>query len=301
MSEPHLSENNCAICGGVLDRTMYKHCIPDRFERHVGITEEQYHREWLECESCGSATNRHKPGNQDRLARLASEYYEVDFAGGSIADKFMKVMSLPPGKSDNIGRVDRIVSTVDRVQGCLPEAAGRSYKVLDIGAGTGVFLARFLAVTSERGARWEATGIEPDPKAAEHLSSLGRFDVVQSLFTGQPDLNGFDLVTLNKVVEHVEDPVPFLKLAAGALEPDRGIVYVEVPDVLTIGRRPETDNILGALHHHLYSPSGLTRLFERVDLQTLDLGRVFEPSGKLTVYGFACRTQLVDTIAKTNQ
>lgn len=301
MSGSNQSRNTCAICGGVLGRTLYVHDVPDRFERHVGITEEQYRREWLECESCGSATNRHDLGNEARLSELASGYYEVDFAGSSIADKFNKVMFLPPGKSDNAERVERIISTISRVQACLPGATGRRFKVMDVGAGTGVFLARFLSVTSDQGDRWEAVGIEPDPNAAEHLSSLDRFDVVQSLFVGQPELTGFDLVTLNKVVEHVAEPVPFVKLVARALEPDRGVVYVEVPDVLTIGRRPGSDNILGALHYHLYSPFGLTRLFDMAGLQILEFGRVFEPSGKLTVYGFACRTQLLDAMAVTYQ
>ena len=75
---------------------------------------------------------------------------------------------------------------------------------------------------------------------------------------------------------------------ANALDTNGGIIYVEVPDVLTIGRRPSTDNILGSLHHHLYSPRGLTSLIESVGLQLLDLGRTVEPSGKITLFCFGC-------------
>jgi len=263
----------------------------------VGISVAGYRREWVECAACGAATSRQDPVNAERLEALASGYYEVDFAGRSVREKFDMVMSLPPERSDNAGRVERVLDAADRIQRGLRCAASAERRVLDIGAGTGVFLARFCARATERGARWTAVALEPDPQAAAHLLSLQRFDVVQAVFEGQAELCGFDLVTLNKVIEHIADPVEFLKRVALAADPDCGVVYVEVPDVLTIGRRSDTDNILGALHHHLYTPASLGLLFDRAGLRALEISRVFEPSGKMTVFGFGAHERLVDALA----
>jgi len=93
---------------------------------------------------------------------------------------------------------------------------------------------------------------------------------------------------MNKVLEHLPRPGELLSRVAQALNPSGGIVYVEVPDVQTIGRRPPSDNILGSLHHHLYSARGLATLIEDAGLHLLDFGRTVEPSGKITIFGFAC-------------
>jgi hypothetical protein len=278
-----------------LGATLLVHERPDRFESHVGIDSRGYHREWLECNACGSATNRQDAGNERKLASLAAGYYEVDFANSSIAEKYAKVMALPVGESDNAGRVERIRNTLRVFQGRFPSgSAGRRRAVLDIGAGTGVFLSLFLDLAAAHGEDWRAIGVEPDPNAVDHLLSLRQFEVHAGPYTGQMELRGVDLVTLNKVVEHIPDPVPFIDLAGRALSAETGILYVEVPDVLTIGRRAPNDNVLGALHHHLYTPQGVMALFQRAGLVSLDVGRIMEPSGKITVYGFAAMASAVD-------
>jgi hypothetical protein len=65
------------------------------------------------------------------------------------------------------------------------------------------------------------------------------------------------------------------------------VIYVEVPDRRSIQFRPPNDNALGALHCHLYDPRSLSAVLEMAGLVPLSLERVFEPSGKLSVYAFA--------------
>jgi SAM-dependent methyltransferase len=158
--------------------------------------------------------------------------------------------------------------------------------VLDIGAGTGVFLARFLRELPP-GRRWEVLAVEPDPTAAAHLRSLGLFEVREAIYTADIGLRDYDLCTLNKIVEHVPEPVPILRDVCAALRDPGGVAYVEVPDRLTIGHRPPDDNILGALHCHLYDFRSLGILLERAGLVPLRMERLFEPSGKISVAAFA--------------
>lgn len=268
----------CAVCGGALARELLRISEPDRFERHVGISKNGYARHWIECDGCGAATNIQEPENRRRLDVIAAGYYEVDLAGSSVSEKYAKVMALPPEKSDNAQRVAR-------VHGFLGPRRPGAGRVLDIGAGTGVFLLRFLA--TEEGTGWKAVGVEPDPAAAAHLRSLGRFEVIEGLFTPALGLRGFDLVTLNKVVEHLPEPLGLVRDAAGALDRRLGVLYLELPDKRTASERAPSDNILGALHCHLYDSSSIVTLLERAGLVPLHVEQVFEPSGKITVAAFA--------------
>jgi SAM-dependent methyltransferase len=283
------TELTCAICGGLLGRALLTINHPDRFERRCGISSDGYHRSWVECTSCGTATNVLPAASAAALEAIRSAYYEVDFASDNIGIKYSKVISLPPGKSDNWGRVDRIIKFLARWQ----KQEGTKRRVLDIGAGTGVFLSRFLDAVEES---WEAVAVEPDPIAASHLRSLGRFEVVEGFYQGQTDLRGFDLVTLNKVLEHISEPLPLLRSVVAALAPGMSILYLELPDKLTIGRRAPEDNILGALHCHLYTPSGVLHLLREAGFEALSIERIVEPSGKITIFAFACLPQALSDI-----
>jgi Methyltransferase domain len=272
----------CRLCGGSLGAPLLVHHARDRFEIAVGVAEQGYQRAWRPCEACGVAQNEQRMDDERALDALAAAYYEVDL-GNNLRQKFDRVMSMPPEQSDNAGRVSRIK---EFVRSHLASRPGRRH-LLDIGAGLGVFLARFLADEPQE---WIGTAVEPDPNAAAHLRSVGGFRVIEAKFTGdESDLAEADLITLNKVVEHLANPLQLINAAMCKLRPSQGTMYIEVPDALTISRRPPTDNILGALHKHLYSPRALIVLIERAGLEVMRVGRVFEPSGKITVFGFARR------------
>lgn len=276
----------CAVCGGSLGCELLRVTRPDRFERHVGVAEAGYSRAWVECDACGAVTNVHQPENLARIGTIAAGYYEVDFRSPTIGDKFAKVMALPAAASDNAQRVERIHAFMSGWVGTPPAGPTPASRVLDIGAGTGVFLARFLR-DMPPGRSWEALAIEPDPTAAAHLRSLRLFEVREAIYTARMGLRDYDLCTLNKIVEHVPEPVPLLREVRAALRDPGGVAYVEVPDKLTIGHRPSEDNILGALHCHLYDFRSLTVLLERAGLVPLRIDRLFEPSGKISVAAFA--------------
>ena len=271
----------CDVCGGQdFDEILRIH-EPDRFEKSIGIAAETYVRRWLQCRSCGAAVNKLPADAEEKMEALRSSYYEVDFAGSDIGAKYDLVMNLPSHKSDNAGRVSRILDFVD------DWFTGHSTPVrrlLDIGAGTGVFLSRFKQQSPDS---WSLTALEPDPDAARHLRKLDLFPVIEAMFQGQEELTGFDLITLNKVLEHIQDPAAFLSQVVAGLQPADGLIYVEVPDRITAWLRPPSDNILGSLHCHLYDPTSLATVLHKTGLEVLKVDRIKEPSGKLTVYAFA--------------
>lgn len=291
-----MSESICSICGGKLGRELLRITTPDRFESHVGIDPSGFVRSWIECNTCGTATNVHLPENSDKLANISSGYYEIDFKSSTIGDKYSKVMSLPPFQSDNAQRVRRIIEFLRVWQPRLSRDAPRCGRVLDIGAGTGVFLSKFLQQTRNEHWSWEGVAIEPDPIAAKHLRELSMFAVIQDMFSGQLGLVDFDLCTLNKVIEHIPKPVVLLEQVRSALAMS-GFLYIEVPDKLTVFHRPSDDNILGALHHHLYTMEGLSMLCGAAGLVPAYMVREFEPSGKISLAVVAMTEAAAATLA----
>lgn len=270
----------CAICGGVLGRELLVITKPDRFERDLGVRDEGYRRAWVECTQCGTATDVLPPG-ANRLSEIEQAYYAIDFKNSSLAEKFARVMALPSGRSDNALRVSRVLDFV--AHGPVPTGLADERRALDIGSGMGVFPAAFL---TRSGGTWSMTAIEPDPLAAAHLRGLAKFPVIEGGLPLKQDIGRFHLITLNKVLEHLADPVAMLRNIAPYLDSAEGVAYIEVPDKQTIHYRPSDDNILGALHRHLYGLRGLLRLVTEAGFVPLRLERIVEPSGKLSVFAF---------------
>lgn len=269
----------CEICDGQDSREILLIKAPDSFEQSAGLTSLGYKRYWLECLQCGAATNILPEDSALRLASLRSAYYKVDFANSDIAEKYQLIRSLPYEQSDNAMRVARIIDFQSRWSGALAKPA-----VMDIGAGIGVFLSHLVDQT--KGA-WHYLGVESDPCAAAFLRQLKKFTVVDAIFHGQTELRGFNLITLNKVLEHIEHSLQFLLQVRQSLVMEDGLLYIEVPDKLTTRLCPPHDNILGALHCHLYDHTSLFFLLRRAGLEPLCANRISEPSGKLSVYAFA--------------
>lgn len=106
-------------------------------------------------------------------------------------------------------------------------AAPDTRRLLDVGCGTG----DFLAFMQENG--WQVEGLDLSPHATRtaaargltvHCQKLGDF-----LKTAPDRLAAFTVVTLLNVLEHVPDPVDLLQLCAQVLAPG-GIVVVRVPN-----------------------------------------------------------------------
>ena len=97
-------------------------------------------------------------------------------------------------------------------------------RLLDIGSGPGYFLLH----GRERG--WTVRGIEPSSQAAAHSRGLG-LDIVEAFFDDRlaPTLDGYDVVHMNEVLEHVPDPRQVLRLASCVLA-SGGLISVMVPN-----------------------------------------------------------------------
>jgi len=138
-------------------------------------------------------------------------------------------------------------------------------KILDIGAGSGSFLASMKALG------WDPYGVDIFSEAVERAKSLG-----VKMFQGEVQEASFperffDVITLRAVLEHVHHPVETLQEVHRILK-DKGIVYVVVPNVASLNFW-----IFGRFwfglevprHLYAYSPSVIWYLAKKTGFEVL--------------------------------
>lgn len=91
-------------------------------------------------------------------------------------------------------------------------------KILDVGCANG----GFLAMMQKTG--WKVFGVEPDGKARKNAQNNFNIPVVSEI-TDITD-HCFDVVTMSHVVEHVIDPIMFLKEVYNLLRPGGKLVII---------------------------------------------------------------------------
>lgn len=219
------------------------------------------------------------------LSGLYSGEYVNSTYGDQMRETFERIQALPPARSDNLGRVTRVLEFAES-----HFAPGKTPRLLDVGSGLGVFPARMHE------AGWRCTAIDPDERAARHALEVIGIEAVagdfMQLAIASPEtpataaLGRFDAITFNKVLEHVEDPVAMLARGLPLLDA-KGFVYLEVPDgdgAAVEGRGREEFFIE---HHHVFSLASAALLVERAGLCSAVVQSVREPSSKSTICVFA--------------
>lgn len=98
-------------------------------------------------------------------------------------------------------------------------------RVLDIGAGKG----EFLALAKKSG--WDVYGVEMSEKFADYAKNRYNLNIEKKSLSqiGYPG-KYFDVVTLNMVLEHIEEPNGIMKEIHRILKDD-GIVIIEIPNM----------------------------------------------------------------------
>ena len=259
----------CPITGELLARRVFVYdCAPEG-ETDFEFADEDYYREVWQFQPTGHYVSVHEMGDSlDYTGDYVSNTY-VD--GEGIHRAFQRVQDLPTEKSDNFGRVSYLLDAVSQY-GLSPEGLS----VIDVGSGTGVFP---FSIT-ELG--WRCLAIDPDLRAVEHMETRLGLDALCGEFDSGLEIGQFDLLTLNKVLEHVVDPVGMLSLVHEYTRP-AGLVYLEVPDGETAELAGQGREEFFVDHHHVFSAKSIEYLATQVGLECLEIERLTEPSSKFTL------------------
>lgn len=251
-------------CEGRHLELAWRYDAPPEGETRFPFSGEGYVRDILRCAVCGHHVSRTE---MVVSALYGSEYVDSTYSDG-LRVSFERIVALPPERSDNHGRVERVT-----------EAAGSRRTILDVGSG----LCVFLHAMKQRG--FEGTALDPDPRAAAHARDVVGVDAVCGDYLTLDGLGRFDLVTFNKVLEHVEDPVAMLGRSRDNLA-ENGFVYVEVPDGPSAAAEGFEREEFFIEHLHVFSLASLALLAHRAGFSPLRIDRIREPSTKYTLCAF---------------
>jgi len=245
---------------------VHRYEAPPEGEVRFAATSGTYRRDLLRCQSCGHFVS---VDEMDHDTLYAGDYVDANYGDlEGLRRAFERISGLDPSCSDNVGRVRRIL-----------EVAGTSGSVLDVGSGLCVFLHRMKA------AGWRCVALDPDERSCRHARETVGVDAIHGDFMAREDLGEYDLITFNKVLEHVRDPVAMLARAARFLKPD-GRVYVELPDgEAAIDEGPGREEFF-VDHYHVFSMASLALLATRAGFRVETLERLREPSTKFTLRAF---------------
>lgn len=261
------------VCGHGRLATVFRYDAPPRGETRFAFTAGAYRRLFLRCDVCGHFVARHA---MDTRALYAGDYVRSNYGEDGLRAAYERILALGPDRSDNWGRVRRVL---EFAAGHFAAGAARERTLLDVGSGLGVFVHRM------KDAGWRCTALDPDPRAVRHAVSVVGVTAVHGDFSRDGAPGRFDVVTLNKVLEHLEDPLGALTRAAACLAPG-GFLYLEVPDgeaAAALG--PDREEFF-VDHWHAFSPASVARVAARAGFRLLSLERVVEPSGKVTLRAF---------------
>ena len=265
-------EINCP-CRGEWLEVAFTYDARPHGETVFDLGEQAYRRSYNLCHLCGHWFGSHSLD----LSDLYSEKYVESTYGDELARTFERIIALPDEHSDNSGRSKRIHKYAREY---LPLSQAPS--LLDVGSGLGVF----PWAMKEKG--WICTALDPSPQSCEHIRSKVGIEVIEGDFFSL-DLEAvgqFDVVTFNKVLEHVENPCEMLRLALPLVKPG-GFVYIEVPDASTAALHGPSREEFFIEHHHGFSMASLCLTIERAGLHLGLARRLVDPSSKFTLESYA--------------
>lgn len=179
------------------------------------------------CRSCGLVWTDPRPSHEETRRFYADEY------------RLAYKAAYTPKPKHAYRETLRALARVKGIQSILKPGDS----VLDVGCGGGFFV---YALTQHG---MKARGIEPNKGFAEYAANELKMNV-QNMFLQDADFPAatFDVVTLNHVLEHVEDPRETLARLSQWIKPN-GYLVVEVPNVEATYHSPRNRFHIG----HLYN------------------------------------------------
>ncbi len=270
-----LKDKHCAFCGSLEYKSVFTYRSPPPLETvFKSIDTTGYFRQIVQCSVCLHMESVHEM----KLGAL----YEGEYNASTYTDRegmqrtFQKIISLPSGKSDNYGRCENIKSFISERK---PSVPFKDIRVLDIGSGLGVFPWQMKQFG------FSVHALDPDTASVGHIKDEIQIPCYSGDFFEISIAESFDLICLNKVLEHVRDPIKMLARTASILRPG-GYVYIELPDAECAFRDGAQREEFVIDHIHVFSGNSLFLLASRAGFLVETFERLQEPSTKYTLRAF---------------
>lgn len=158
----------------------------------------------------------------------------------------------------------KITYTIDRDWICKLISQG---SVLDVGCSGGYFLSTFDQK------KWERMGIDVEEEDAKFAKEQFDIDVKVGFLPDMTIDRQFDLVMLRGVIEHISNPVTFLKKCCDLMKPGGLLFITATPagDAFAFDVYREKWHLFTPPEHlHFFSLKHLTKILEQFNLELFD-------------------------------
>jgi SAM-dependent methyltransferase len=192
------------------------------------------------CRACSVVFVHPRSTGSELLEQYSPEYFEKNYGSTH------RVVYVNP--SAEIRKQSFFLQQAAKLTGT------RTGSILDVGCGTG----RFLAFAQAQG--WDTTGLELCAEVGRETAARLRCQVhLGSVFEADLPKETFDVVTMFDCIEHLEGPVQALEICRQVLKPG-GVLVVTTPNFQGIGRLmlgPEAVGIWPDTHIIYFGPRSL--------------------------------------------
>ena len=271
----------CLVCHSHEINNVFQITQKPQKETDFKIPSNMYYRSIFQCKACSVYLNVHQ--------MLRDDFYISDYNTSTyqndLLQTYNRIRSLPLEKSDNKHRVLRVEEFIIK-HGFTPQKT----KILDVGSGLCVFLGEL----KERG--FKCFCVDPDPLLAHHaLDNIKVDGAFSGVLENYKPASKFDVITFNKVLEHVMNPVKMLINSKNLLT-QKGVIYIELPDGKAAAKAASIADREEFFIEHLtvFTKTSFYKLIQLAGLQCLKMEAIHEPSDKYTLYAFLARKEAVD-------
>lgn len=264
------------ICGQNDFEFINHYSAPPSGEMSYDLKNNIYSRNLMRCKFCGHFILTHNYN----LEEIYSGLYTNNTYQNKLIQNFTKIINLSDEKSDNNKRVNNVINICNKYF----NLESQPLDVLDVGSGLCVFLYLLSQKTN-----WTLLALDPDNRQSQHAQGFCQIPSICSDFFSFSTERKFNLISFNKVLEHVMDPVKMLSHAKKFLAVS-GLIYIELPD----GTEALKDSVMREEffieHYHAFSIISTNYLIEKAGFTPLSIERIKEPSEKYTLRAFCTHT-----------
>ena len=284
-----MKKKGCYICGSLKSESLLLQRSKDQILELIDTSLNKIERNIVMCTTCGFCY--HEPTLEKKeIEVLYEKYRSTSFRKESPDDYFDRITSIPSSSSFNYKKTIKIDSYISKYTNYDKSEEKRNF--LDVGTGGGVFIKTFLDNSKYL---WNAYGVEPTPNYAELASRRLKIDVKNKFYGGGLFQKKFNLITSNKVLEHTEDPIGFLKGFSEDIV-DKGLIYIEVPSIREVMTLPHDHKQLSYDHLIFFSKETLRYVAIEAGLKVLEINEIYLEGGEVDLNLIATKKNESDQI-----
>ena len=241
-----ISKIRCICYSADIVKTNHSYLKPDIFDLNF---KKKYKRFYYKCSKCGLYFS-----NYTFLKKNLNKIYKfkyTDINNNYEYQKFIKIINLPLSVSENRQRailLKKIISNKKIFN-------NKKVRLLDYGGGAGYFSyemqdKKYICYTYDEAKK---------PIFSKEFKLK---------YVSKRKLKNFDIVTLNYVLEHIKNPVFFLKKMIKLLKKN-GLIYIEIPNDKNFIYLKKTNVIFNSLHLYFFNSYNIIYLLEKLKLKIL--------------------------------